>query len=283
MSKIQNFTYQNCAADVVFLPAGIYRLEVWGASGGNGKANGGLGGYSKGEITLDKKTRVFVHVGSQGTSTSGGCNGGGTSSHSKCAAGGGATDVRLFLDDLYARIIVAGGGGGGGSSASIEPGGAGGGLYGIDGKNSNEAGKGASQNSNTTTCKTTSYTTCGVGTFGQGGSKHSGGGGGWYGGSGSDCNDGGGGGSGYVLNSTSYKPSKYLITNSKYYLTNVRLLDGTKSFPSPTSTSNEVGHSGNGYARISFIRPSRNQGRYTYRMSLKSFCFLLITTLAISS
>lgn len=68
-----------------------------------------------------------------------------------------------------------------------------------------------------------------------------GGGGGFYGGyggvgagNGSD-NQAGGGGSGYVN------------TNK---LTSAQTKAGNTSFPSPTSSGNETGHSGNGYARI---------------------------------
>ena len=81
-----------------------------------------------------------------------------------------------------------------------------------------------------------------------------GGGGGWYGGGAPGSNDhggSGGGGSGYVYTSStaSNYPSGCLL-NSSYYLTNAQTIAGNQSFPSPTSSSNETGHSGNGYARI---------------------------------
>ena len=64
---------------------------------------------------------------------------------------------------------------------------------------------------------------------------------------------GGGGGSGYVY--TSSTASNYpagCLLNSSYYLTNAATLVGNTSFPSP-SGANEVGHSGDGYARITVL------------------------------
>lgn len=106
-----------------------------------------------------------------------------------------------------------------------------------------------------------------AGTFGQGGqglSASSGyggaGGGGWYGGGGSypdysaDDDRGGGGGSGYVYTSStaSNYPSGCLL-NSSYYLTSASTTAGNIAFTSPTGT-NETGHTGNGYIRITAIK-----------------------------
>lgn len=106
-----------------------------------------------------------------------------------------------------------------------------------------------------------------AGTFGQGGSGLSyssgyagAGGGGWYGGGGSypdtssDDDRGGGGGSGYVYTSStaSSYPSGCLL-NSSYYLTNAQTIAGNTAFASPTGT-NETGHTGNGYVRITAIK-----------------------------
>ena len=246
--------YENCSATKILLPAGYYVFEVWGASGASGTGGrGGLGGYSRGEISLEKETKIFVNVGSQGMSTTGGCNGGGSSSDSLCGAGGGATDIRLIYNNLLSRVIVAGGGGGG-ADLSDETGGAGGGLNGGNAGNDNDAGKGGGQFSETIYCRDGKTTSCGKGTFGKGSDKNSGGGGGWFGGSSSADNDGGGGGSGYILTSDSFKPAGYLLNETKYYLKNAASLDGTQSFPSPTSSANEVGHNGNGVARITLIK-----------------------------
>ena len=59
------------------MPAGTYKLEVWGAQGGDtyyGSATlktGAYGGYSVGTIKLDTNTTLYVVVGGKGeTSTS---------------------------------------------------------------------------------------------------------------------------------------------------------------------------------------------------------------------
>lgn len=80
-----------------------------------------------------------------------------------------------------------------------------------------------------------------------------GGGGGWYGGGASEANNASGG-SGYVYTSSTVSnyPSGCLL-NSSYYLTDAQTIAGNQSFPSPTSSGNETGHSGNGYARITPI------------------------------
>ena len=95
--------------------------------------------------------------------------------------------------------------------------------------------------------------------FGIGGAHikccSSGGGGGWYGGASSDTNNGhnagGAGGSGYVYSSStaSSYPSGCKLTSS-FYLTNASTIAGNSSFPAPSGTSSENGHSGDGYAKI---------------------------------
>lgn len=79
------------------------------------------------------------------------------------------------------------------------------------------------------------------------------GGGGWYGGGAGGAVSGGGGGSGYVYTSStaSNYPSGCLL-NSSYYLTNAQTIAGNTAFTSPTGT-NETGHTGNGYIRITVI------------------------------
>jgi len=98
------------------------------------------------------------------------------------------------------------------------------------------------------------------GTFGAGGDATGesnglnigAGGGGWFGGgSGIGGGPGGGGGSGYVLTADSYKPSGYKL-GPEYYLSNAQTIAGNQTFKSPTGT-NETGHSGNGYARITLV------------------------------
>lgn len=61
----------------------------------------------------------------------------------------------------------------------------------------------------------------------------------------------GGGGSGYVYTSStaSNYPSGCLL-NSSYYLTNAQTIAGNQPFPNVAGTGNEIGHSGNGVAKI---------------------------------
>lgn len=87
-------------------------------------------------------------------------------------------------------------------------------------------------------------------TYGEGG------GGGWYGGGAGSADADGGGGSGYVYTSStaSNYPSGCLL-NSSYYLTDAQTIAGNTAFTSPTGT-NETGHTGNGYIRITVIEVS---------------------------
>lgn len=269
---ILNFDYTG-AVQSVTLPKGTYKLECWGAQGGNGAngssgldsssgAPGGKGGYSMGTLLLPAKTQIYVYVGGKGgcitSSTNdynGGFNGGGSGgvsgSMSRSGGGGGATDIRFEQDSLYARVIVAGGGGATSWGPSNEYGDAGGGESSIAGSNSpglsnqtsgNAFGIGANAKASST-----SYNINGAG------------GGGWYGGISSTNSVGGGskthggGGSGYVYTSSTAKnyPSGCLL-NSSYYLSDAKTIAGNTSFTSPTGSS-ETGHPGNGYCRITVI------------------------------
>ena len=265
--SVMNFDYTGSVQTATLTP-GTYKLECWGAQGGNGSSNGnsninavgGLGGYSVGTITLSKTQKVYIYSGGKGQTKSntgsystvnGGFNGGG--SNYTCGSGGsggGGSDIRIGTDSLYARVIVAGGGSGTGWTIK---GAAGGGILGLSNYNS-------SYNS-TQTAGGIAYTSAynimpTAGTFGIGGNGSgsseggSGGGGGWYGGGGAGYTGGSSGGSGYVYTSAtaSNYPSGCLL-NSTYYLSNAQTIAGNKSFPSPTD-STETGHSGNGHVKI---------------------------------
>lgn len=227
----------------VTVPAGIYTLEVWGAQGG---AGGGLGGYSKGTVTLTSATTLYIGVGGQGGSNYGGFNGGG-SGHE---GGGGATHIATssgVLSGLSGNtasiLLVAGGGGATGPAAGGAGGGANqAGTAGTD--RCGTPGQGGTLTSGGSGGSNHGY----AGSFGQGGSAggcsyssngSAGGGGGYYGGGGGghDCpryNDyddsGAGGGSGYAKNT----------------LTDVTGLTGNRS--------------GNGYAKI--VRIGGTDGAY---------------------
>lgn len=284
-TKIQTGDILNCpysgSAKSITLPKGQYQLECWGAQGGNGTNNtsqpGGKGGYSKGIITLNKKTNLYLYTGGQGlngttynsngATTTGGFNGGGsTTSINSRGSGGGGTDIRIAVDSLYARVLVAGGGSGSSGYTSLA-GFAGGGISGKTYNNQDSSnggiwwgGGGSQTQGGAANTSYSNYTT--AGSFGQGGNYNSGsntyygsgGGGGWYGGGGAIGVGGGGSGYMYTSSSASYYPSGCLL-DSSHYLTNATTLAGNAAFISPTGTS-ETGHAGNGYIRITVIEAS---------------------------
>lgn len=270
---VMNFDYTGSVQTTTLTP-GRYKLECWGAEGGNSNqsngtyGNGGKGGYSTGILNVSTNTTIYITVGGQGqngvfnTRTAGGFNGGGASdislmspvfSHSSYFI----NNIR-DTNSLLSRIIVAGGGGSAGYDVSNNAanGGAGGGTTGQDGlSNRVYHGTGGKQTTFGTGGSSEEPNRYSVqAKFGCGASASNstdvapGGGGGWYGG-GLHC-DSAGGGSGYVYTPTtaSNYPSGCLL-NSTYYLSNAQTIAGNKSFPSPTG-STETGHSGNGHVKI---------------------------------
>lgn len=280
---IMNFDYTGSVQTATLTP-GRYKLECWGAEGGNGTDSpntNGKGGYSVGVLTLSQTLNIFIYAGGAGiatpsasgwTITNGGFNGGGwTRSYNKSVgSGGGGSDIRIGQDSLYSRVIVAGGGGGSGNGRGAS--GHGGGYNGIgyvagtgsvsinnNGYN-NVIGNYATQTTggDCIVYQSDEQNNSKAGTFGIGACFYSNnssntasgaGGGGWYGG-GATNHCSGGGGSGYVYTSSTVSsyPSGCLL-NSSYYLTDTQTIVGNQSFLAP-SGSTETGHSGNGYVRI---------------------------------
>lgn len=232
-ASIWNYGYTGSAQEFTAPYTGTYQFEVWGAQGNYDAGNPGEGGYAKGTKTLTAGEKVYVYVGGQGSRF----NGGGWSTHSWVMNGSGATDIRTSSDgnwqnNLQTRLIVAGAGGSAEWSYAI--GGAGGGTTGGTG------------NANSGTTPTGGSQTSGgaglyAGGFGYGGYVNSAvdiggpGGGGWYGGGSGSSTGGGGGGSSYVGG-----------------VTNGSTLAGNQTMPAPGGGT-ELGHSGSGYARISFV------------------------------
>ena len=211
------FEYTSGVQNFIVPYDGTYKLEVWGAQGGNsGNATGGLGGYVVGEIDLLAETELNIHVGGSGNSEGagapsfiqGGYNGGGRGYRNNSygsASGGGASDIRLNGHTLNDRIIVAGGGGGA-QTYGNSSGGQGGALIG-ENASSGSAGIGGTQTAGGNAVSGGGGTSS-PGTLGEGGDAPSsggtfgftgggGGGGGYYGGSGGSW-AGGGGGSNYI-------------------------------------------------------------------------------------
>jgi prepilin-type N-terminal cleavage/methylation domain-containing protein len=257
---------------------GNYKLEVWGAEGGYRNSQNtysGKGGYSQGIVKLKDGDTVYIYVGGAGNTggTAGGWNGGGA--RNRYNGGGGATDIRINGTSLYSRVIVAGGGGSDG--ATNKTGGAGGGTsgvavssqsYGTGGFSGNQSGNsgGSSYITANPTTDVDDYqpnTYSGFG-FGGNGVYHASGyggagGGGWYGGSGTypdgsgDDDKGGGGGSGYIYTSgTASACTSQCQLDSSYFLSNAMTISGDQPFDTPDGGV-EVGHTGNGFARITYI------------------------------
>lgn len=111
-----SYEYMGNSQEFIAPVSGIYRVELWGASGVYKSdvhdETVGKGGYVAGNISLKKNDKFYIYVGSNNGSQ---FNGAG---HGE-ALGGGATDVRLVsgswddFESLKSRIIVAGAGGGG--------------------------------------------------------------------------------------------------------------------------------------------------------------------------
>ena len=137
-----------CSPYQITFPKGIYKIELWGASGGNARNQneaslkddaGGHGAYVSGKIKLNNDTVMYLFIGGKGENqanndqrmTYGGYNGGGKGGYDSAdsgpdeygessAGGGGASDLRLNpyqdISGYMSRIMVAAGGGGGISS-----------------------------------------------------------------------------------------------------------------------------------------------------------------------
>ena len=267
---------------------GVYKLETWGAQGGNtNNYAGGYGGYSTGYMYIKKISTLYINIGGQGNSTpagvsqyvAGGYNGGGSTSGQSCCnryfgSGGGATHIATksgllsTLENSKDSILIVSGGGGGsyyGENTGTEglSGGSGGGIIGVSGTEStienNQwcVGLGGTQTVGgaiTTNCTHSSEVGGGTvtGTFGQGGSGTSstGGGGGYYGGSFSGHIAPAGGGSGYIGKATLYNKVMYCYncTESSEEATKTISTTCTK-----TEATENCAKQGSGYAKITFV------------------------------
>ena len=289
-----NFSYTGNIQEFEIPCSGEYKLEVWGAQGGNytsgNGAAGGKGGYSYGNTTLSRDNSLFIVVGGQGKSpvtgnnyAVGGYNGGGNGSNLLTystqnwliggGSGGGATHIasenlgvlKDFSGDTDKILIVAGGGGGGGANSGsaanqYNVGGAGGGSTAGSGTNVKLSGYSAvvpgQGASQTGVACSYSSTSKHCGSFGQGGSNE-------Y--LDAACQAAGGGGgyyggsSGMYYGSSGGGGSGWTGT-----LTNANTIVGTSTITEPSGSS-ATGHAGNGYARITLVSSSD-------RFSLEAMC-----------
>ena len=284
-----NFDYTGSEQTFTIPCDGEYKLETWGAQGGNGNSTyiGGYGGYSTGIIAAQDDNKFFINVGGKGITgkfAAGGYNGGGNSGNYETTAGsgGGATHIAVesgllsTLEDKKESILLVSGAGGGGSIYAVESnygyGGNGGGYIGGNGtsnKSDDYRGIGGTQNKGGITVALATQGTIFQGSFGHGGSQlasgglrvSGGGGSGFYGGSFAyDYGAGGGGGSGYIGNT--------LLTNKVMYCYNCQESseESTKTVSttctSQTQTEN-CAKQGNGYARITLVKADKPIKKYT--------------------
>lgn len=276
-------------------------FELWGASG---IGTGSNGAYVKGYIKFDKSIKLYLHVGSKYYSgaTLPSYGGGGPGQFS----GGGSSDIRLEPGDfgdfngLKSRIIVAAGAGSQdgtliGNAFYEDAGGAEGGLFGFN--STYEHGLGATQISGGPGKGL-------AGTFGFGAGNpnriessgdndgNAGGGGGYFGGGNSEIPQhcGGGGGSSFIsgykdciaiLNSSTKSDIKFSnsfdpsIHYRGYKFTDAVMIDGKTSMPSPHGGT-EVGHSGNGYIRITQFETNYVSCSQSYAIKFFNYFIFLI-------
>ena len=268
---------------------GEYKMECWGARGGRDlDTETAQGGYVSGVISLSK-IDLFVYVGHKGYDTAvesdrnkgyweaqklgvnwGGLSTGGTQ-------GGGSTDIRVIGGNwnnntsLANRIIVAGGGGGtengngtnckGGAAGGLRGYASGGGHY-EGASQSTGYGMGLAEYSwenmivfnsyyNNTDVSGTAYT-------------WGGGGNGYYAGYSAHIQSGGGGGSSYIsghpgcasISGYTFSSTKMIDGNGKLWTTSTQTTGGsTEQMPNPSGGyySSGVGHSSDGYAKITSL------------------------------
>ena len=261
---VTNFSYTGAEQAYIVPASGYYKIELWGASGGNNNGTAGKGAYTSGEIYLNKNEILYFYVGQNPTYQSGSCyndnpnnsfNGNTTGS---CVGGGGATDVRLVsgvwynFNSLKTRIMVSAGGGGAFYAGTGGYGGAltGGAGIGISSSSTTTAGLGGNQIATS---------------FGVGIKDTSNGGGGYYGGNGYSAGNGGGGSSfisgysGCNAISESSTSSNIIHTGQPNHYSgkvfnNAQMIAGNASMPNHDGSGNMTGNSGNGYAKITYLR-----------------------------
>jgi len=274
--KVWNFDYTGDVQNFTVPCYGDYKIELWGSQGGYyssySDSNGANGGYTSGDIFLNKDNNLYIYVGGRsdgknqtvfnnGLSSSGGWN------------GGGSTDVRLIngnwdsFNSIKSRIMVAGAGG---TYYTTGVAGPGGGLIGYDGN----GGIGGTQ---------TSFGTSGYSPQASFGIANAGctGGNGYYPGTGATCANGSGGGSSFISGysgcnaiSVDSTANNVIHTNQPNHysgkvFTNSIMIDGKGCNWSSGSAANcganqvqpngtkTVGHAGNGYARITLLSKER--------------------------
>ena len=281
-TKSVDFDYTGTEQVFIAPVSGTYKLETWGAQGGNNlnslENGAGNGGYSYGNIYLEKADSIYIVIGGKGENATsqtpgiGGYNGGGQGgpaydmSYYGGGGGGGATHIAeisgmLFdLENYKEKILIVSGGGGGTTGGRYDydkyTAGSGGGYNGANSTRSDSRGttsNGATQSTGYafgTGQDAVSSTNGGCGAEGNGG-----GGSGYYGGysnqkTGADSNAAGGGGSGYIGNSLLSNKAMYCYNCEESSEESTKTISTTCVEETPTAN---CAKKGNGYARITYI------------------------------
>lgn len=279
---VWNFDYTGGVQQFDVPCTGLYKLEVWGAQGGDytlgAGALGGKGGYSTGNVSLSENDTIYIIVGGQGISpvssdqvATGGYNGGGIGSNVLDyssykwqiggAGGGGASHIALtnrgelfnynsYRGELF--LIAAGGGGAGANSGSstlqYNVGGYGGGSTGGNGTNvmkTSYSGFDTGRGGTQTAAGCSATTSSGCGSFGKGGNNNTT----------SGASQGAGGGAGYFGGGAgrNYGTSGGGGSSWVGNLTDTQIIAGNAAMPTHDGASTMTGNTGNGYAKITLI------------------------------
>ena len=264
---VYTFDYTGTEQSLTIPQDGVYRLETWGAQGGfhyTSSAIGGYGGYSSGNINLEKGTIIYINVGSTDlkycdASTGGFCyggyNGGGRSYYAngeRWGSGGGATHISLQSgllsaqkDNIASLLMVSGGGGG---AYYMSNGGSGGGYIGVNGIYTDKYSQ-AIGGSQTSAGAGTNSGSFGIGGMCQISLNCTGGGAGYYGG-GSTFATSSAGGSGYIGNASLTDKVMYCYNCEESSEESTKTVSTTCVEETPTEN---CAKKGNGYVKITYL------------------------------
>jgi len=277
-----DYSYEGKVQEFTAPYTGEYKLETWGAQGGNAN-NGGYGGYSVGTVSLNEEDKLYIYVGGQANGYTGGYNGGGNglAGPQGGPGGGGATHIATTSRGVLStynsyrnELLIVSGGGGAGRAGT----GSGGGMNGQTGTAFAGQYPNYRATEGTQTAAGRSLAEgAGVGAFGQGGHAFSsfgglGGGGGYFGGGGTPrSHAGAGGGSGYIGN-TLLKSNSNTTKHMTCYGCATSTVDSTRTISNSCHNAfatPDCAKEGTGYARITLLDTEEIQMTKTYTLSLE--------------
>lgn len=249
-------SHEICDRYHVYLEAGVYYIEAWGAQGGKAHSRtveGGKGGYTAGLMIINSSKEFELEIGASGLDSSatktygGGGKGGIKPSDGASEGGGSGGGATSMLTKSGKKVLVAGGGAGSSYYFDDIPGGDAGGLV---AKPGSMVKKGTTPNM--IGCGANFNVPVQQGCNNEPDSPYnyyiSGGGGGYIPGGrwlhGSDTISSGVGGCGFL---SGFGPCQIV---DDFTFEFGKILGGFDSFLSPTFVT-EIGHRGNGALRIS--------------------------------